>query len=168
MTTHVLISLEERHANNILAGTKTVELRRRSMHVPAGSLVWFYVKKPVACIVGFAVAGELYSGAPDTVWRKFGGVSGLARKEFMDYFVGCKAASAMPLEEPTRLIQSVRLDELRHSVPGFHPPQFYVRMDADSPLRALLTARLAARRGKVRSLETKHNGKATPAIKRLN
>jgi hypothetical protein len=30
---HILISLEPRHAENILAGRKTVELRRRPMNV---------------------------------------------------------------------------------------------------------------------------------------
>ena len=151
MTQHVLISLEERHANNILAGTKTVELRRRSMHVEPGTLVWFYVKKPVACVVGFAIAGERYAAAPDTVWRKFGKVSGLERKEFMAYFVGCKEASAMRLDAPTRLRESVGLNELRAIAPGFHPPQFYVRMGDASPLRDLLTAQLAKRSAATRS-----------------
>jgi predicted transcriptional regulator len=36
---HLLISLEERHAVNIFAGTKRVELRRREMHVEPGSTV---------------------------------------------------------------------------------------------------------------------------------
>lgn len=168
MTNHVLISLDERHANNILAGTKTVELRRRSMHVPPGSHVWFYVKKPVACIVGYAVAGERFSAAPNAVWRRFGEVSGLERKEFMDYFVGCKEASAMTLVQPTRLVHSVRLDELRASVPGFHPPQFYARMDVDSPLRALLTERLAARRAKANSARDLDRQRSAPTHKRLN
>ncbi|WP_423598697.1 hypothetical protein [Roseateles sp. MS654] len=145
MTQHVLISLEERHANNILAGIKTVELRRRSMHVAPGTLVWIYVKKPVGGVVGFAIAGERYAATPDTVWRKFGPVSGLARKEFMEYFVGCKEASAMPLGAPMRLPRSVGLEELRENVPGFHPPQFYARVDEESPLRNLLTARLPRR-----------------------
>ncbi len=144
MTQHVLISLEERHANNILSGEKTVELRRRSMHVDPGTHVWFYVKKPLACIVGFAIAGKRFAGAPMTVWRRFGQVSGLERKEFMDYFLGCREASAMTLDKPTRLRRSVGLDELRANVPGFHPPQFYVRMGDDSPLRDLLTSRLPA------------------------
>lgn len=145
MTQHVLISLEERHANNILAGTKTVELRRRSMHVEPGTMVWFYVKKPVACIVGFAIAGTRIAAAPTAVWQRFGQVSGLEKKEFMDYFVGCKEASVMPLDAPTRLRNSVGLDEVRASVPGFHPPQFYIRMNDESPLRNLLTSRLPRR-----------------------
>jgi|APAga8741243762_1050094.scaffolds.fasta_scaffold01000_14 predicted transcriptional regulator len=151
MTTHVLISLEERHANNILAGTKTVELRRRSMHVEPGTLVWFYVKQPVACVVGFAVAGERYAAAPDNVWRKFGKVSGLERKEFMDYFDGCSEASAMRLDAPTRLRKYVGLAELRANVPGFHPPQFYVRMNDESPLRNLLTSYLTKRQMAMRT-----------------
>lgn len=131
-TQHVLISLEERHAANILAGTKQVELRRRKMHVEPGSTVWFYVKKPVGAVVGFATVGATYSAAPSTVWRKFGAVSGLSRSEFMRYFDGSFVASAMALSAPKKLTVPVTLDALRATFPGFHPPQFYCRLDSDS------------------------------------
>src|SRR5256885_15767110 len=79
-----LISLEERHANRILQGTKTVELRRRPMHVALGSTVWFYVKMPVGSIVGCATVTGLHTLAPSTLWRRFGTVSGLKRQEFFE------------------------------------------------------------------------------------
>ena len=43
----ILISLEPRHAENILEGRKRVELRRRTMNVTIGSTVWMYAKLPV-------------------------------------------------------------------------------------------------------------------------
>jgi predicted transcriptional regulator len=134
-TQHVLISLEERYAKNILAGTKQVELRRRTMHVEPGSTVWLYVKKPVGAVVGFAIVGTTYSGAPNTVWRKYGAVSGLSKAEFMNYFEGAVVASAMALSGSKKLKTPVTLDALRIVIPGFHPPQFYCRLDNDTSLK---------------------------------
>lgn len=128
---HVLISLDKRHAINILDGTKQVELRRRIMHVEPGSIVWLYVKKPVGAIVGFATVGKTYSGAPSTVWRKYSTVSGLRKSEFMSYFDGASKASVMAISNPQRLKNPVTLNALRGAMPGFHPPQFYCRIRAD-------------------------------------
>ena len=140
-TQHVLISLEERHANNILAGTKQVELRRRAMRVTPGSIVWLYVKIPVGAIVGYAIVGATYSAAPSTVWRKYGPVSGLSKSEFVSYFDGSDSASAIALSGPMKLKTPIALGELRVAVPGFQPPQFYCRLEIGSPLRLKLVNR---------------------------
>lgn len=137
---HVLISLEERHANNILAGTKQVELRRRKMHVAPGTTVWLYVKKPLGAVVGYAYAGETYTAAPSTVWSNYGCVSGISKAEFTDYFDGLAVASAMLLSGPRKLKQQISLDELRAQTLGFHPPQFYCRIEDESPIKTLLTS----------------------------
>lgn len=138
-TQHVLISLDERHATNILAGTKQVELRRRTIHVEAGSTVWLYVKKPVGAVVGFATVGSTYSAAPSTVWRKYGSVSGLSKSEFMSYFDGAAVASAIALSGARKLTKPVTLDALRAAMPGFHPPQFYCRLGSDSSIKVRLS-----------------------------
>lgn len=132
---HVLISLDERHAVNILAGTKQVELRRRTMHVAPGSTVWLYVKKPVGAVVGFATVGATYVAAPSTVWRKYGPVSGLSKSQFLSYFDGSVVASVMTLSEAKKLKNPVTLDALRAVMPGFHPPQFYCRLNTDSSIK---------------------------------
>lgn len=138
-TQHVLISLEERHATNILAATKQVELRRRTMHIASGSIVWLYVKKPVGAVVGFATVGATYTAAPSTVWRKYGTVSGLSKSEFMSYFDGTVVASAMALSDPKKLKTPVSLEALRVAMPGFHPPQFYCRLENDSSIKRRLS-----------------------------
>ncbi|QHE88570.1 transcriptional regulator [Hydrogenophaga sp. BPS33] len=138
-TQHVLISLDERHATNILVGTKQVELRRRTMHVEPGSTVWLYVKKPVGAVVGFATVGKTYSAAPSTVWRKYGPVSGLSKSEFMNYFDGTVVATAMALSGSRKLKAPITLDALRAAMPGFHPPQFYCRLKTDSSIKLRLS-----------------------------
>lgn len=127
-TQHVLISLDKRHAANILAGTKQVELRRRTMRIEPGSIVWLYVKKPVGAVIGFATVGTTYSAAPSSVWRKYRSVSGLRKSEFISYFEGSATASAMVVSNPKKLKTPITLDNLRAAMPGFHPPQFYCRL----------------------------------------
>lgn len=138
-TQDVLISLDERHATNILAGTKQIELRRRTMHVEPGTTVWLYVKKPVGTVVGFAIVGTTYSATPSAVWRKYGRVSGLSKSEFMNYFDGADVASAMALTGSKKLKNPVTLDTLRAAMPGFHPPQFYCRLKADLSIKLRLS-----------------------------
>jgi len=136
---HVLISLEERHATNILAGTKKVELRRRTMHIEPGSIVWLYVKKPVGAVVGFATVGITYLAAPSTVWRKYGAVSGLSKSEFISYFDEAIVASAMAVSDAKKLKKPITLESLRMSMPTFHPPQFYCKLGPASPIRQCLS-----------------------------
>jgi predicted transcriptional regulator len=141
---HLLISLENRHAANILLGLKSVELRRRTMHVNDGDVVWFYVKKPIAAVIGYAIVGSRFTGSPQSIWRQFGGVSGLAKTEFTNYFKGAEVAFALEVKSPKTLKRAVSLTRLRETQPSFHPPQFYCRLAAGSALRSLFIRRSKA------------------------
>ncbi|WP_368428345.1 transcriptional regulator [Sulfuricaulis sp.] len=130
---HILISLSRRHADNIFSGRKQVELRRRSMNVLPGTTVWVYVKLPVGSVVGRAKVGAVHASSPATLWRRFGSISGLSRKEFFDYFEGVAAGVALVLENAQRLRSSLSLDALRELADGFHPPQFFARLGEKHP-----------------------------------
>jgi predicted transcriptional regulator len=130
-TGHVLISLEARHAENILSGLKQVELRRRSMNVTAGTTIWMYVKLPLGRVVGSVRVKDFCSLAPSTLWKRFADVSGLTRNEFFTYFGGVSRGFALELEAPQRMPVGVSLTELRSIVTGFQPPQFFLRLPPD-------------------------------------
>lgn len=144
---NVLISLEERHAENILDGTKTVELRRRPMQIAIGATVWFYVKVPVGSVIGCAKVAGVHTLALSTLWNRFGPVSGLQRREFFDYFSGLPTAFALGLKEPCRLAKPIPLSELRDVSSGFHPPQFFANVASDGPLLSAMS----------RGLQSKHS-----------
>jgi predicted transcriptional regulator len=137
---HVLISLEERHANNIFAGTKRVELRRRTMHVVNGTVVWLYVKRPIGSVLGQAVVAATHTLTPNQIWRRFGTCSGLARAEFFDYFAGLSSAFVLELKDAERLKEAISLDALRDASSGFHPPQFFTRIDPMGSLADVMFA----------------------------
>lgn len=137
---HILISLESRHAENIFAGHKRVELRRRTMNVSPGATLWIYVKLPVGSIVGHARIGKVHASSPNALWRRYGPVSGLSKHEFFEYFGGAKQGVALVLEQSTRLRTSLSLEALRKVDEGFQPPQFFARLTSEHPLHKAVTA----------------------------
>lgn len=50
----LLLSLRPRFAGSILAGTKTIEIRRRSHKAAGGTPIIRYVSSPVMAVVGTA------------------------------------------------------------------------------------------------------------------
>jgi predicted transcriptional regulator len=142
---HALISLEERFAEDILNGIKLVELRRRPMHLSLGTTIWLYVKVPVGKVVGSARVRSLHALAPETLWRKYGDVSGLSKAEFFGYFAGVERGFGVILSNPTRLPSPFPLDELRSLNDGFQPPQFFQRLPNDGALVTAFTADTATR-----------------------
>lgn len=139
---HILISLESRHAENILSGRKTVELRRRNMNVSPGATIWMYVKLPVGSIIGHARIDKVHASSPAALWRRYGSVSGLTRTEFFDYFEGSEQGVALLLQQSTRLKSSLSLETLRKVDEGFKPPQFFARINSTHPLHQAVTTSL--------------------------
>jgi predicted transcriptional regulator len=135
---HLLISLEERHAFNILAETKLVELRRRRMHVNSNDVVWMYVKQPIAAIVGYAIVDFAETAKPKEIWDVYGAVSGLSKDEFIKYFSDTSSGMVLGLKTPRTLMRPIPLTTLRKTSLRFHPPQFYCRTLTNPSLHRLL------------------------------
>jgi predicted transcriptional regulator len=135
----ILISLEARHAENILEGRKLVEFRRRTMKVEPGATIWMYAKLPIGSIVGCATVAAVRTQAPSTLWRKFGSLSGISRSEFFEYFDGISQGTALELTNCRRLCSSVSLESLRRFSAGFQPPQFFAHLRQGAPLLAAIS-----------------------------
>jgi predicted transcriptional regulator len=144
---HVLISLEPRHAEAILAGTKRVELRRRSMRVEPGTTVWLYAKLPVGQIIGCARIRAAHIKEPSALWKAFATASGLSKGEFFDYFEGVRTGCAIALHEVEMLPRALGLASVRAVVGSFQPPQFFARLADGELLNLMKSARRDARRG---------------------
>jgi len=147
-TTHALISLEERFAEGILDGTKQVELRRRPMRLTEGATIWMYVKVPIGKVIGSAEVRSVHALSPNTLWRRYGPVSGLSRTEFFEYFSGVERGFVLVLGNPTRLSSPFPLEQLRTLNGGFQPPQFFQHLASDGPLVSAFTDERPARPAK--------------------
>lgn len=143
---HILISLAPRHAENIFAGRKQIELRRRTMHIAPGTLVWIYVTLPVGAIVGRAKVSAIHNADPLALWNEFGAVSGLSENEFLGYLDGVEEGVVLVLEDARYLRLPISLAALREIAGGFNPPQFFMRLDDEHPLGATIVGHASRQR----------------------
>lgn len=121
----LLLSIRPRFADMILAGSKTVELRRVRPGVEPGDRVLLYASSPVRELIGSCTVTALDVGQPDDVWSSHGSRTGVTRAEFDSYFEGAARSVAISLKEPRRVRRPRTLSELRERLPGFSPPQSF-------------------------------------------
>lgn len=135
---NIMISLESRYADGILSGNKIYELRRRRFNVEEGSRIWLYSKKPLGAVVGFATIRRIHGSSLAAIWRKYGALTGVTRKEFFAYFSGKESAYAIELAEQHRLKFPLSLEEIRCVSPGFQPPQFFKKLSSEDMVLSAL------------------------------
>jgi predicted transcriptional regulator len=121
----VVFSIRPPHAEKILAGTKTVELRRRFIGgVRPGTLALIYTTSPTSALTGFACIQDVQRLAVPDLWAKHRRAACLRKGDFEAYFSGLDRGYAIVLASATPLNQPVGLPELRKRF-GFEPPQSY-------------------------------------------
>lgn len=125
----ILISLHERHANNVFAGKKTVEVRRRRPHVDPGTRVWIYATLPRGAVLGCATVAAVISKTPVALWRSYKGELAIDRSTFDDYLHNCDTAHALVLQNVEILPKEISLNQMRFLDETFHPPQFFTRLN---------------------------------------
>lgn len=131
-----IISIRPPFAEAILAGDKTVELRRRIPPVEVGARLWIYATRPVASIVGVAIIDTIFRGTPDVVWETYSDRTAINRNEFDRYFDGAQEAIGIRLSKVQR-IQPINIGQLRVWRKGFHPPQVLCSITALEAQRLL-------------------------------
>lgn len=120
----MLLSVHPRFATAILAGTKTVEVRRQRVAAPQGTPVLLYATAPTMAIVGMARIASVQVASPREVWSASCTSAGISRREYDEYMRGATQASGLCLEEPVTFDAPVPLAALRTSG-SFQPPQSY-------------------------------------------
>lgn len=122
----LLMSIQPRYSDAILAGTKTVELRRRPPREHPGIVV-IYSSGSSRTVVGTAALTGIHTSTPDDIWERFGSRAGVTRSEFDSYFVGSETASALELSDASRSAPGIPLAVLRQI--GVEPPQSWRYLD---------------------------------------
>ena len=122
-----LISIRPNFARAILAGNKTVELRRRLPSIERGTRLWIYATRPLGAIIGSAVVDEIIEGTPAEVWDMCRDRTAVSRCEFDEYFSGTDRALALVLSDIVKR-REIGIEKLRQLSKGFHPPQVLARL----------------------------------------
>lgn len=116
-----LLSVHPQHAEAILDGRKTVELRR-SFPIAEITHIVVYATSPVRRIVGwFSVAG-VQSASPQEIWNDHGASTAVGYDDFQEYFRGSNQAVAILVGTCHRLVEPLGLDNLPSNS---RPPQSF-------------------------------------------
>lgn len=135
----VLLAIHPKHAEAILSGRKTVEIRRRFPLSAQGETVFMYATAPVSAIVGGFRAQAVWTIGADAAWASIGKELGILQADLEKYSVGTESLTPIRVESPFRLARPIGLAQIRNVIGRFYPPRSfgYVR---DDSLAGLLTA----------------------------
>ena len=130
-----VISLKQKYLDLMLAKEKSIELRRRPMHqLTKDSRVWIYGSLPVGAIKAVATVKQVLHLPPDVAWERYSAHIAISESEYMAYVEDSDQVSLVVWDEIQPLVQEFSLSDIRKSIPGFRPPQFYSQF---SPPRGL-------------------------------
>lgn len=141
----ILISVEERHASNMLDGSKSVELRRKPLNILPGTRVWVYSKLPRGQVQALAVVDEVVAAAPDKIWDSYGSQSAICKSEFDAYFADVEIGYAIVFQDVRPLAPILDLSSIREKIFNFHPPQFFKKLTDGSPELAFFQTALGTK-----------------------
>lgn len=125
----MLLSIHPRHASLILAGSKTVELRRTRPSVQPGQPIAIYTTAPTSSLVATCRVDKVTTGAPDDLRETLLPKAGVLRDEYTSYFRGARLAVGIHLRDVQPLERHVGLEDMRRRT-RFFPPQTWHFIDA--------------------------------------
>ena len=138
----IVISVQQKFVERIVAGKKAAELRRRAPRIQPGCRVWIYTKAPEAVISICVTVDRIVTGTPQDIWQSHSSDLGVSLDEFEEYFRETETGCAIFFKQVVDVSPGVALSEIRSKSKGFHPPQFFKRLEEGSPELILFRSRL--------------------------
>lgn len=121
------MAIQPRFARAILAGTKTIEFRKRTFAANVRTVL-IYETAPTQQIVGEFDLCEHVVAPPANLWRQFSDVGGIDAESFDTYFAGYDEAVGLTIASVRTYARGVALGEL---TPAPAIPQSFAYLDND-------------------------------------
>lgn len=119
----IIISIRPPHVDDILAGRKTVELRRRFPECMAnGGLMLIYASRPEQSLIGAARIEAVRRMTLAGLWRSFREQACIPKSYFNEYFSGASEGFGVVLGSVVRFEEAISVSELKERF-RFSPPQ---------------------------------------------
>ena len=122
MSSAAILSIKPVYANQILAGTKTLELRKSAMGLGPQDVVLVYSSAPEQQISFWFRIRKVETLPVAEMWSRYRDLLGIERDEYEAYFADAETATGLHVDEIHRL-KPVPLAEIQRAVDGFVPPQ---------------------------------------------
>ncbi|HSN99645.1 MAG TPA: ASCH domain-containing protein [Candidatus Nanopelagicales bacterium] len=123
MTTVAILSIKPVYAQQILAGTKTIELRRSAMGLKRGDLIIVYISSPEQRLGMWFRVRDIEALPVDEMWARYHDRLGIDQEPYLAYFEGAPRAIGLHVSDLHPFEPGLPLPEIRQLVPGFVPPQ---------------------------------------------
>lgn len=94
----ILLSIRPEYVKNILDGTKKYEYRKRLANSTV-EYIYIYSTAPVMKVVAKVSIIDILQASPTALWETTKKSAGISRKNYRQYFNGCKTAFAYQLGE---------------------------------------------------------------------
>jgi len=118
-----LFSIHPNHAEEILAGRKKFEFRKKIFSRKDVKSIVIYATSPVCRVVGEFEVGKILEGNPDYIWSETSKYAGIEHSFFSKYFEGRRQAYAISVKNVKRYEIPKKLNELLPCSPV--PPQSF-------------------------------------------
>jgi predicted transcriptional regulator len=122
MSSAAIISIKPVYANQILAGTKTIELRKSPMGLNPKDVILVYSSAPEQRFSFWFRIKKVETLPVAEMWTRHKDRLGIARDEYDAYFADADTATGFHVCDVHRLAP-VHLSEIQRAVSGFVPPQ---------------------------------------------
>lgn len=142
MSSAAILSIKPVYANQILAGTKTIELRKTSMGLGPRDVVLVYSSAPEQRIAFWLRIEQVESLPPDDMWARYRERLGIDREDYDAYFSDTTTATGLHVGE-VHPVDPVGLEQIRQAVSGFVPPQGLIWLREPSGRYGELLAKLS-------------------------
>ena len=107
----ILLSIKPRYVEQILAGRKQVEYRKRIPQEDGVRQVLIYASHPLKKVVAEFTVGEYITDTLELLWEQTHEIGGIAKEEFDNYFEGKTVGYAYRIENLQRFEEARELCE---------------------------------------------------------
>lgn len=123
-----LFSIKQKFSDQIYSKKKKVEFRRQNVNVKENEFCLIYTSSPVKKVTGYFIVKKKIRLSINKLWNLTKKIAGITKKEFLNYFDGCKTGTAIIFKKIKKFQETMSLDELRKKS-NFRPPQSYCNID---------------------------------------
>jgi len=127
----VLLSIKPEHAENILKGLKTVELRKPGFPIRCNEVV-MYCTTPVKRIVGAFEVEDIITMSKATLWLMYGSQTCITKEQFDAYYKDKHWATAIKIKQVTG--RWAPLDPIK-LFDRFHAPMSWMYLSDENWMR---------------------------------
>lgn len=137
MKKNVLLSIKPQFAQKIMAGEKTVELRRKfPINKVSGQLAVIYASSPLKKIVGYTVIENVSFLPIDQIWNQYGEEAKVEKDFFYQYYTNLTHGFVIHLRQPLVVKRQICHQQLKDKY-GIFPPQSF-RYLSEEVLQAII------------------------------